>query len=542
MSINLRDKLLAALTSLPGTREFHLHVLVSSPRKHGTLFPFALPRPRAYLQDILILISEQTTPDAPRLLVTAVEACVYNLPTTKCAILYVSKVDSTGHSIGPTPTRIVVRTLLTYYGDPATRPLSADHLWIHLFARAQGQYLFPNSAEFAGKRPLSDVKLCAWWKRVLSEVAEDLVTCTKFEATLKPYYVLPGYSELEATHAMRNASSYTAPASITWTYGHPYSQTEIPLPCPARPTEGPKNLGHFIPSFEDDPKSRFIDEIAYTTDGDGVKSPTRKRSRTTSHMDVSNPKAKKSSGSNDKDSETGKDDRPLGELGRVSPDEFWERMSFRQECVAGAVTGFFALGITCASRPDDSSRSGISPLAPQPGQVSSQINKRVMTSLMTGVEFSTLERSIRGTESLEGAIKGLCEGITPAYASLPHGPRTAFQAPRDDPDNNEGTSERSSTPPPQPTLLAPPQTPPPRLGPHGKLVMTDVSPNPFPEPVTSLETYYSHIYGSVCVSNRGIPPKSTDQNTSAATQMGSAEGGSATHVTVLTARKKKKRT
>ena len=39
----------------------------------------------------------------------------------------------------------------------------------------------------------------------------------------------------------------------------------------------PKNL---FPSFDDEPKSRFMDEIAHTTEGDVVKSPERKRVRT----------------------------------------------------------------------------------------------------------------------------------------------------------------------------------------------------------------------------------------------------------------------
>ncbi|KAF8073802.1 histone acetylation protein-domain-containing protein [Lyophyllum atratum] len=473
MSINLRDTLLAALARLPGTREFHLHVLVSSPRKNASLFPFATPRPRAYLQDILILLSEQTTPDSPRIFVTAIEASVYNITSTSSAILYISKVDSTGQATPPSPTYCLVRALLAYYADPATRPLAADHLWIHLFARAQSQYLFPNSAEYAGKLPLSDVKLCAWWKRVLSDVAGELEARAQPTTKTKLHYILPGYSEFEAVHSLRNAASSSAVANAT----------------------GKKNLGHFIPSFEDDPKSRFMDEMAYTTDGD-VKSPIRKRSRTSSQSEGSHSKVHK--GAEEKEGKDGREDRPLGELRKVTPDEFWERMSFRQECVAGASHLFHA----------------ISPLAPQPGQVSSKLEKRIMTSLTTNVEFSTVERAIRGTEIIEGAIRGLCEGIAPVPTTLTHAPRT-FTKPRE---FDRRTPERETSL--QPSLLAPPSTPPPH-----------VSPNPFPEPVTSLETYHSHIYGSICVSNPSKPMATRPDAVAAAPQ-----------VTVLTARKKKKRT
>jgi len=174
--MSLRDHLLASLAELPGTREFHIHVLVSSPRKRLDLFPYANPRPRVYLQDILVLLSEQTTPDSSRVLVSAIEASFYNIPATSCGILYVSKVDSSGHATRPSPTAALVKGLLRYYADPTTRPVRVNTLWIQLFARAQGQYLFPNSAEYPGKRPLADAQLCIWWKRLLSDVAGDLAS------------------------------------------------------------------------------------------------------------------------------------------------------------------------------------------------------------------------------------------------------------------------------------------------------------------------------------------------------------------------------
>lgn len=136
--MSLRDKLLAALADIPGSRIFHLHVLTSAPRKHNGLFPYAHPRPRTYLQDVFILLAEQKSPDEPRLLVTAIEASVYNIPTTNSAVLYVSKVDSSGHASAPSPTTALVRAFLTYYADPVTRPITVRHLWIQLFARAQG--------------------------------------------------------------------------------------------------------------------------------------------------------------------------------------------------------------------------------------------------------------------------------------------------------------------------------------------------------------------------------------------------------------------
>ncbi|EEB94945.1 hypothetical protein MPER_06165 [Moniliophthora perniciosa FA553] len=233
---NLRDALLNGLKNLPGTREFHLHVLFSSSTKHGGMHPFSLPRSRSYLQDVLILLSEQSTPDSPRIFVAAIEA-----------------------------------------------PIDVDHLWIQLFARAQKQYVFPNSSEYEGKKWLNDMKLCSWWKRIYTDVSTELASRLPSTALVKLYYLIPGYTQLEAEQSLKIASSSTGNDNQNapmWIYGHPYSQTDIPLPCPQDTGSSSsivRNLGHYIPSFDDDPKSRFMDEIAYTTEKEGIKSPPSKK-------------------------------------------------------------------------------------------------------------------------------------------------------------------------------------------------------------------------------------------------------------------------
>jgi len=507
--MNLRDALLQGLADLPGTREFHIHVLVSAPRKHSNLYPFAVPRPKTFLQDILILLSEQPTPDSPRVFVSAIEASLYHVPSASSAVLYVSKVDSTGQATSPSPTQALVRALLTYYVDPTTRPLPAAHLWVHLFARAQNQYLFPNSVLFPGKRPLTDLQLCAWWKRQLSLVAQAVSARAGHATHVRLYHLLAGFGELEASHALDRvyASSTSASAtSVPWSYGHPYCQSEVPLPCsPIGRGETRPPLGHVIPWFEDDPKARFLDEIAYTTDAEGVKSPERKRPRTSRTSQRSEEDAE--SGSDRK--EATKTEQTSRALQKVSIEEFWERMSFRQECIAGAVTGFFVMA-TSSPAPTPPSRSERSPLAPLPGEVSSQMIKRVMTSLLTGHEFPSVERAVWSTRVLEEAIKGLCDGLK-IVASTGRG-----DSHRRTPEPDAGRS-----------TLAPPQTPPPRHSDKKRLV-EDVSPNPFPEPVASAETYDSYIYGSVTVSNADAPRK------------GPVEGDGKPAVTVLTARRKKR--
>jgi len=536
---NLRDYLLAALQKLRGTREFHVHILVSSPRKHTGLFPYAHPRPRVYLQDVLILLSEQASPDRPRVFVTALEAIVYNAPATSCGIVYISKVDSTGQGMIPSPTATVVKALLTYYADLATRPIQVDTLWVQLFARAQGQYLFPNSSDFIGKRPLTDVKLCVWWKGIFSHVAEEAVTRAK-GAKLGLYYILPGLNELEAVNALQFVTAGTLlPASastnpIPWKYGHQYSQTDIPLAC--APSKAQSNLGHFIPSFDDDPKSRFIDEIAHTTEEPGVRSPERKRSKT-----FSEPEQDRGKPVSVVDKESSKEEKVQGELGKVSADEFWERMSFRQECIAGAVTGFFALGMSVRPSQSSSHPPASSPLAPQPGQVAPNLVRRVVASLLNGHEFSTAERAVRATETLECAIRGLCENITAKppsskSSSTSSDPPSLRSAPLLLHDHRETTPE----PPLSNGTLDVPRTPPPKR--KGRTPLPpDISPNPFPEPVASLETYHSHIYGSIAVNNPALPPKDAVAVTDAKDDAKDAATSAAQPVNVLAVRKKKRK-
>ncbi|KAI0301151.1 histone acetylation protein-domain-containing protein [Multifurca ochricompacta] len=510
-TMNFRDHILNALNALPGVREFHVHVLVTAPAKDNSLYPYASSRPRLYAQDILVLLSEQANPDSPRVLVSAIEACLYHAPATDCAILYVSKVDSTGQGLTPSPTATLVRAFTRWYADPATRPLTARHLWIQLFARAQGQYLFPNSSDYPGKRPLSDARLCAWWRRVLGQVGADVQEAMGSEGRVDMYYLLPGHNKLEAQQVMGCTSFLSnspPPATMPpWVYGHPYSQTSIPLPCP--PPEGLHNLGHYIPSFEDDPKNRFMDEIAFT---DTPISP-RKRARTSATRDGVDLEPREG----EKEREREKGARPRGELSKVCPDEFWERMSFRQECVTGAVTGFFSLGVSLPEHRMPSQRPP--PLAPQPGQVPRAMNRRILSSLLTGVEFSTTERARKATDLIESAVRGLCEGLAP---KLP-GPKSKNQCP-------EG-AQGSLTP-----LL--PQTPPKRT--VGLPAIDDASPNPFDEPEATLETYKAYIFGSINVSNPPLLPKGSGGTTT-------SEGVSGTipedkvEVHVLAVRKKKKR-
>jgi len=52
-----------------------------------------------------------------------------------------------------------------------------------------------------------------------------------------------------------------------------------------------------------------------------------------------------------------------------------------------------------------------------PGQVGAQVNKRVTSTLLTGGDFSTVEWAVKATETVEGVIRGLYEGIVTCPSS-----------------------------------------------------------------------------------------------------------------------------
>ena len=58
-------------------------------------------------------------------------------------------------------------------------------------------------------------------------------------------------------------------------------------------------------------------------------------------------------------------------------------------------------------------------LEPIPGQVGAHVNKQVMTTLLTGVEFSTVKRAVKAMETVEGAIRGSCKGFVRLLVRVP---------------------------------------------------------------------------------------------------------------------------
>lgn len=359
----LRAHLEQDLQPLPGSSNLVLHVLVSPHRKCTGLFPHTTisqkQRPKILQQDYLILVSQSPSNDSSAMcLVSAVEVVLYNMPSTHASLVYISKVDSTGQVVpgAGSPTAALVKSLLRWFTHPSTRP--SPLVRIQLFARAQNQYLFPNSSDHPGKRVLTDVKLCRWWKDVLTGLVEKHqeevkqlegnAATTVSSVLWQCFYLFPSLSLMEAEYMLKNAKSGGQPevtTSTAWVYSHPYASphsrsfgiTSTSANDNGSPHETPLDIFDHIPTLPDDPKARFLHELA-ATDKAEASAPARKKLKAR-HSD-----------SIDQEDE-GREDSPKPTTSSskkapsISQEEFWERMTFRQECSSGAVTGFFTVDL-----------------------------------------------------------------------------------------------------------------------------------------------------------------------------------------------------
>lgn len=303
--------------------------------------------------------SSTAVPEPPtNVLAAAISAHVYTLPTgdgvPAASIVYISKVDSSGYAASAGPvTRELAIGVLSHFLSPATRP--TPRVTATLFARSQGQYLFPNSVEGGGKRVLGGLGLCQWWKGVYESAAEALVTAGVKTSDLHLRYLLPSYSASEASGMLR--APIRAPP-VEWEYKPPFTHPLLPTDTPS--------LATLLPSLPDDPKTRFLEElvdaavdrvtapIGPTTSSSSAASTSNATAlgpTTSSSSIVSTASSTRKHKHNDRErirAEAEDEEerrRAHAALSRVPADEFWERIGFRQECASGDVTGFFSISV-----------------------------------------------------------------------------------------------------------------------------------------------------------------------------------------------------
>ncbi|KAI9930077.1 hypothetical protein ASPWEDRAFT_284571 [Aspergillus wentii DTO 134E9] len=257
--------------------------------------------------------------DGQEVIVFGIEVLVYS--SAHLTTIFVSKADSTGylHLLKNAPKvsllRLISNTFLSYLVHTRQRP--GVRLVVSLFARAQNQYLFPGSIDNAGKHVLDDRGLIKWWCRAVDPILREYepesgsqekglldraMESAKSSATA--FLIVPGCDRFETRGFFPSTSKVDNKDRPRWRNSYPLRQL-----C-TNPDNPPRCL---IPRFPDDPKTRFLDDL----DGE---LPER--------------------------TETGASRESSGKWRSVrSLEQFWEMMSFRQECSAGRLVGFLWLVI-----------------------------------------------------------------------------------------------------------------------------------------------------------------------------------------------------
>ncbi|KDN37219.1 hypothetical protein K437DRAFT_259893 [Tilletiaria anomala UBC 951] len=221
-----------------------LHVLFGAPRPARELYALAHVHPlrpdgkngwleanvtEAWCEKVFLSASweegDEKVGEGGSRLIYALECFLYTLPNHRSAVLYVSKLDTTGYAppgiidpvfkdarpfisavlakrqqdsaqgrATPTPVpttlvKLLTHSFLSYFTSfahwrlPVSHPspsfsreqgeFAIDHLSLHILARAQAAYLFPSSPDNTRKHVLSDAALIKWWRSVVSDVVAN---------------------------------------------------------------------------------------------------------------------------------------------------------------------------------------------------------------------------------------------------------------------------------------------------------------------------------------------------------------------------------
>ncbi|KAF9906880.1 hypothetical protein BX616_000591 [Lobosporangium transversale] len=159
---------------------------------------------------------------------------------------------------------------------------------LYVFARAQPQYLFAESAQNTGKRVLDDRGLVRWWKNLLTTIYSQQIPVndSKCKRKQQAWWYIPGMeTERQASSIIRfsplSSISLSTTTTFHWTYGYPDRNS--------------KEMAYsLIPQFPDDPKSRLMQSASCSG-------------------------------------------------GAVDINTFWELVAIGEESGAGKITGFFRI-------------------------------------------------------------------------------------------------------------------------------------------------------------------------------------------------------
>ncbi|ORZ20733.1 histone H3-K56 acetyltransferase [Absidia repens] len=256
--------------------------------------------------------------------------------------IYISKIDTTGSILARGVTRRLVQAYV------ASQQQQVGPCSIHVFARAQPQYLFPHSANDPSKRVLTDRQLVAWWRTTLSN--KDLYSMggdDNSSVTTTPFWIVPGVDEQGALYDIGQKQRLVGDHGVvTWRYGYPYAGDAL-----AKDT---------IPRFEDDGKARYLGTLL---DSAGKN--------------------------NDEDDQQ-----------NLTVDDFWTLFGYSEECGAGKLTAIFVIEIsstsTTTANNDDDKPFSSSETTPPP--LDDDEYTRIWNSLMT-MDFHDESSNLESTKT-----------------------------------------------------------------------------------------------------------------------------------------------
>ena len=300
--------------ALPEATCFTIHHLSTPPTQSHPLYA-AAPGELAeetYRESHFLSVSIRAN-NRP-LQVYAIEVLIYT--TEYLTTLFVSKADSTGYlhllqnsSEAPSLLRTITTTFLQFLTERRGR--TDRRLILSLFARAQNQYLFPGSIENHHKHVLDDRGLIKWWCKVVDPIlvpnqheAGNLAkdgSKAVFES--HGYLRVPGCDQYETATFLPREERARDLRERQW-------RTSDPLLKLGKSPDLPERC--LIPRFPDDPKARFVEQL-----------------------DEELP---------DYDEQITEGPPSTRNVGRwrsvQNLEQFWEMMSFRQECSSGRLVGF----------------------------------------------------------------------------------------------------------------------------------------------------------------------------------------------------------
>ena len=310
---------------LPAACRFTIHHLSTPPTQSRPLYA-ATPGQLAeetYCESHFLSIS--VISDGLPLQVFAIEVLIYS--TAFLTTLFVSKADSTGYlnllnlAPGtPSPLRLISTTFLEHL--IRARKRSDKRLVLSLFARAQNQYLFAGSIENSNKHVLDDRGLIKWWCKVVDPILVSHKSDSQArgpeseESDVRSlgYLRVPGCDKYETQTFLPKDERGRKQDDRRW-------RTSDPLREFGKSPDLPERC--LIPRFPDDPKARFVEQLDDELPDEGPES-----SQTPSQLHA-------------QEAEIPPKKQNTGRWRSVtSLEQFWEMMSFRQECSSGRLVGF----------------------------------------------------------------------------------------------------------------------------------------------------------------------------------------------------------